>query len=83
MDRCLYHDDLVAAIEQVSTKIDAVHDDVKEIKHDLYEAGNGGMIGWMYHRKGYRKAMIFVIPMLVSAFFVTLSALVIRHFLSE
>jgi hypothetical protein len=79
-DRCPYHDDLVIAVGQVLSKMDAMHEDIHEIKVDLYEQGNGGIMGWMNRRKGYRTAITFAVPIGFSAV-TTIIVLVLNHLL--
>jgi hypothetical protein len=82
-DRCPYHDDLVVAVGQLSVKIDALHEDIHEIKTDLYEAGNGGAIGWIQRTRG-AKSVKSSISLAVWAFFISLVTVaiseVIRNF---
>lgn len=80
--RCGYHDDLVVAVGSLGSKIDAMREDLLEIKDDLYVANNGGVVGWMYRRKGSRAVVTFIIPIAFSAA-TTFAVILVNHMIAK
>ena len=81
-DRCPYHDDLVLAVGTLCSKVDAMRDDLSEIKDDLYVSNNGGIQGWMYRRRGSRAFLLFAVPIAFSSI-TTFAVLFINHIIGK
>lgn len=74
MQRCPHHDDLVIEVGRLCHKMDTMHEDLLDIREDLYERGNGGVMGWMHQKKGAAQSRTVVTAAAISVGVSVLSA---------